>query len=122
MSNALNLQHLITQLGDANLVDALPAPTLYRMLAHTDDVVFVKVSEPLVELPDLDLAQGYQLYDATFQLLSEHKAADGLEERLWGLAEGDWFYLLQYAFGDYAYLYYTSAVGEQRTIMLVHAG
>lgn len=122
MSNPFELQRLITQLGDANLLDALPAPTLHRILAHTDDVVFVKVSEPLVELPDLDLEAGYQVYDAEFQLLSDHTAADGLEERVWGLAEGDWVFLLDYAFGDYAYLTYTGVTGEVRTVLLVHAG
>jgi hypothetical protein len=116
------LAQWIAQVGDANLLDALPAPTLYRALAHTDDVLFVRVSDPFLELPDLDLEAGYQLYDEAFTLLGAHSATTGLTEPVWGYGEVDWFFLLSYTFGYYAYLYYTNTEGETRTLMLVHAG
>lgn len=120
-SNSL-IERFITQIGDANLLDALPPPTLYRMLAHTDDVVFATVQDPLIELPDLDLVKGYSLYDPNYQLIGAYKEADGLDVRVWGLAETDWEFLLSYWFGDYAYLCYENTSGVLRTILVVHAG
>ena len=63
------LKPLCQQAGGAHKVYALPVRTVDVALAHPDDLIAINKQNWVVELPDMLVADGYEVYNDRMELL-----------------------------------------------------
>ena len=113
------LESLAAQFDQPSDINKLPARTLMQALAHPDHVAVVTLTDSLVELPGMDLATGYTLFDNDFYLLYTENTASGLVHIAWGTRPKDSVWVHTNELGAYAYLTFADTSGEDRIVMLV---
>lgn len=105
------------QAGGANKVMGLPLSTFFEMTAHPDESLPISLDRWVIEINDLDLDTGYEVFSDQHELLY---AVTEPEDRYWGLAEGDAVVAYGLSPGAYVYLVYTPVgAAEPRTLLLV---
>lgn len=111
------LAPFVSMAGGASRLLDVPMTAFFEMVTHPDDVLPITLDRWVVSIRDLDLAAGYEVFDADNELLY---AQTNLTERFWGLASEDVQVVFGLAVGAYLYVTYTpQGSAEPRTLLLV---
>lgn len=115
------LAPLCQQAGGAFRVYALPVRTVDTALSHTDDLIAINRQSWVVELPDLDIVEGYEVYNDRMELLYNEAEDLGLTQQAWGTTERDVYVTFTTLVGDFFYVTYKikDTEDEYRTLMLI---
>lgn len=114
------LKALTSQVGSADKVLKLPSDTIITAIAHTDDVLGINIDSWVIEISNMDLNYGYEVYNRDYELLYNETADLGLANRAWGTTDRDIYLLWVLKYGEYVYLTYRlTGDTEVRTLMLI---
>ena len=114
-----NLKALASQVGGEDRLNKLSAETIITIGAHFDDVLAIALDKWVIEILDMDITVGYEVYDPHYELWYNEDASLGLVAQAWGTTERDITFLWLVPFGTYAYLCYRTLDGDDRTLILV---
>lgn len=115
----IQLDALAQQLETIAKVDTLPQKTLYAAIMHTDDVLGVTWTRPVFGIDDLDLDEGYSVFDSDFVLQYNVDAESGLEHQAFGTRPEDAAWFLVTPPGQFSYLSYVNSSGVTRVILVI---
>lgn len=113
------LEVLAQQLEGISKVEKLPRKTLLTALTHPDDVLGVTWENLVFEIEDLDLDEGYTVFDSDYNVLYSVSADEDLEYKAFGTHPKDSAWFLVMSFGEYSYLAYTASNSATRILMLI---
>lgn len=113
------LEVLAQQLEGIGKVGQLPRKTLLTALTHPDDVLGVTWENLVFEIADLDLDEGYTVFDSDYNVLYSVASDDDLEHKAFGTHPKDAAWFLVMSFGEYGYLAYTTSDATTRVLMLI---
>ena len=114
-----NLVSLGSQVGGQAAVSKLPVNTIIKAAAFFDDVLAITIEAWAIDLVDMDIDIGYEVYNKDFELQYAADSSSGLVETAWGTLVDDITILWNLEFGQYIYLCYRVEDGSDRTLMLI---
>ena len=114
-----NLTALASQVGGQDKLLQLPTDTVIAIAAHFDDSIAITIEKWLIEIVDMNIALGYEVYDKDYELLYNEDESLGLSDSIWGTTERDILLLWTLEFGQYVYLCYKTLDNIERVIILI---
>lgn len=114
-----SLGGLINQVGSVDKVNKLPQTTLFTAINFAEDKLAIQLLNWAIELPDMDIAVGYEVYDRNYTLLYNEDSSLELTTAGWGSTPLDIYLLFIMEVGEFVWLAYRKLDGTDRVVMLI---